>query len=175
MDDEKIRIRLISNAFSGMLEVSSLRGIEAIGQLFDFSIDCVLEASDQVETGRLVDPRARAGLLFLRGNEILRVVWGRVVEAKQRLAIQEDQRDITIRFVPRAWSTTIHERTEAYVGSAPQIIARVMKRALLTPDADFQLRLSGDYPEREFVLQYHETDLGFLQRLCEHWGIYFFF
>ncbi|MEZ4372458.1 MAG: type VI secretion system tip protein VgrG [Polyangiaceae bacterium] len=175
MEDERIRIRLISNAFSGMLDVSSLRGTEAIGQLFDFSIRCEIEIANNVESGRLVDPRARVGLVFLRGNELLRVIWGRVVEIKQLLSIQEDQRDISVRFVPRAWSTTIHERTEAYVGSAPQIIARVMKRALLVPEADFQLRLTGDYPEREFVLQYHETDLAFLQRLCEHWGIYFFF
>ncbi|MCA9633152.1 MAG: type VI secretion system tip protein VgrG [Myxococcales bacterium] len=175
MQDGNVRIRLISNALPGSVEVDELHGHEAIGQLFDISVRFAEPEGAEVDLERLVDPRARAGVLFVRGEELLRVIWGRFVEARKSLDADKNYADIRARFVPRAWSTSIHERTEAYVGSAPQIIARVMKRSLLTADGDYELRLTGDYPEREFVLQYHETDLRFLSRLCEHWGIYFFF
>jgi len=35
--------------------------------------------------------------------------------------------------------------------------------------------LSGHYAQREFVVQYQETDLDFVSRLLEHEGIYYFF
>lgn len=41
--------------------------------------------------------------------------------------------------------------------------------------ADFEERLSGKYPAREYVVQYRESDLNFVRRLMEHEGIYFFF
>ena len=35
--------------------------------------------------------------------------------------------------------------------------------------------LKGDYPKREYCVQYRETDFNFVQRLCEEEGIYYFF
>src|SRR6185369_186903 len=40
---------------------------------------------------------------------------------------------------------------------------------------DFELRLHDPYPVREFVVQYKETDLAFVSRLCEHLGVSFCF
>jgi type VI secretion system secreted protein VgrG len=36
-------------------------------------------------------------------------------------------------------------------------------------------RLVGDYPKRDYQTQYNETDFGFFVRLCEEWGISYFF
>ncbi|WP_372836424.1 type VI secretion system Vgr family protein [Puniceibacterium confluentis] len=41
--------------------------------------------------------------------------------------------------------------------------------------SDYELRLRGSPEEREYCVQYGETDLDFLQRLMEHEGIYYFF
>ncbi|MBZ9942454.1 type VI secretion system tip protein VgrG [Mesorhizobium sp. BR1-1-13] len=41
--------------------------------------------------------------------------------------------------------------------------------------AEFDLRLQGSYPPREYCVQYDETDLDFVQRLLEHEGILYFF
>ena len=41
--------------------------------------------------------------------------------------------------------------------------------------ATFENRLKGSYPQREYCVQYDETDLDFVQRLLEHEGIWYFF
>jgi type VI secretion system secreted protein VgrG len=43
------------------------------------------------------------------------------------------------------------------------------------PDAAFEKRLQGNYPQREYCVQYDESDLDFVQRLLEHEGIWYFF
>jgi type VI secretion system secreted protein VgrG len=54
----------------------------------------------------------------------------------------------------------------------PEIIKEVFRSHGLT---DFQDSLTGDYSQREFVVQYRETDFNFVSRLMEHEGIYYFF
>ena len=40
---------------------------------------------------------------------------------------------------------------------------------------DFEIRLTRKYPERDYIVQYDESDLAFISRLCEHYGIFYFF
>lgn len=40
---------------------------------------------------------------------------------------------------------------------------------------DYRLQLAGDYPRREYCVQYRESDLSFVQRLLEQEGIHYFF
>ena len=39
----------------------------------------------------------------------------------------------------------------------------------------FEFRLGSEYPEREYCVQYAESDLAFIQRLCAEVGIHFHF
>jgi type VI secretion system secreted protein VgrG len=41
--------------------------------------------------------------------------------------------------------------------------------------AKFEKRLQSSYPQREYCVQYDESDLNFVQRLLEHEGIMYFF
>src|SRR5712692_6957489 len=40
---------------------------------------------------------------------------------------------------------------------------------------DFQDRTQGSYPQREYVVQYRETDFNFVSGLMEQYGIFYFF
>src|ERR1035441_6436667 len=40
---------------------------------------------------------------------------------------------------------------------------------------DYKLQLYGEFPEREYCVQYRETDFNFICRLLEEEGIYYFF
>ncbi len=40
---------------------------------------------------------------------------------------------------------------------------------------DFKFSLQGTYPQREFCVQYRETDYDFVARLMEQYGIFYFF
>ena len=57
--------------------------------------------------------------------------------------------------------------------SVPDILRA--KLAAVDLGGSTELRLTGDYPAREFVVQYQETDLAFVSRLAEHLGVSFFF
>lgn len=57
--------------------------------------------------------------------------------------------------------------------SVPQIIAKVLKDQGIQSDA-WRFQLSAEYRPRLYCVQY-ETDLHFLQRLCEEEGLHFHF
>lgn len=58
--------------------------------------------------------------------------------------------------------------------SVVQIISRVLAEQGFS-DTDFALKLNKDYEPREYCVQYGESDLHFLSRLCEEEGIFYYF
>ncbi len=71
---------------------------------------------------------------------------------------------------PSPWS---RRRTSTWTSRCPQVIEQKLAAVSLT-DAS-TLRLRGAYAQREFIVQYKESDLAFVSRLAEHLGISFFF
>ncbi|GFM84641.1 type IV secretion protein Rhs [Pseudomonas cichorii] len=58
--------------------------------------------------------------------------------------------------------------------SVPDIIARILQEhGILADRYHFQLGLP--YPKREYCVQYDESDLHFIQRLCEEEGLHYHF
>ena len=56
--------------------------------------------------------------------------------------------------------------------TVPDIVSKVLDDAGMS---DYRLELSGSYPEREYCVQYGESDLDFVQRLLEHEGVFYYF
>ena len=54
----------------------------------------------------------------------------------------------------------------------PDIIEEVFKSCGFT---DFKLSLTATYDQREYCVQYRETDFNFVSRLMEQYGIFYFF
>jgi type VI secretion system secreted protein VgrG len=62
----------------------------------------------------------------------------------------------------------------------PGIIKEVLsdgslKSKRVSANVDHRFELTGSYPPREFCVQYNESDLNFISRLCEEEGIFYFF
>lgn len=55
--------------------------------------------------------------------------------------------------------------------SGPAVAMKVLEEHGIT----YESRLTETYPEREYIVQYEESDLAFVQRLLEHWGVAYFF
>ncbi|WP_282344973.1 contractile injection system protein, VgrG/Pvc8 family, partial [Pseudomonas sp. PS02288] len=58
--------------------------------------------------------------------------------------------------------------------SVPQIVAQVLEEHGILAGA-YRFGLSASYPERLYCTQYDESDLHFVQRLCEEEGIHYHF
>ncbi|WP_367086824.1 type VI secretion system tip protein TssI/VgrG [Pseudomonas aeruginosa] len=58
--------------------------------------------------------------------------------------------------------------------TVPQIVALVLEEHGILADA-YRFQLGTRYPEREYCVQYDESDLHFVQRLCVEEGIHFHF
>jgi type VI secretion system VgrG family protein len=83
------------------------------------------------------------------------------------------------------WSLTVRPRMEALsLTTATEVVQDVsavdiaLERLTglgLQPGKDHEVTLGGHYPLRDFVVQYRESDLAFVERLLEHEGITYFF
>ena len=83
---------------------------------------------------------------------------------------------VELTFVPRAFSTQMRETLDVFLDlTVPEIIEQCLQRCGLSPDEHYDIGgLTTEYEPREYVVQYKETDLRFISRLCEHHGIFFF-
>lgn len=154
----------------GDLAPVSLEGTEAVSTPFAFSV-VVRAASDSAAAFESHIDRD-ASLAFVASSGARRTLTGviRRVEIIERTASGE----LVIRygFAPRYarlderyWSR-IHPNL-----SVPAAIARVLDEH----GVPHRFELSGQYPEREYQVQYQETDRAFVERIAAEVGLFFYF
>ena len=75
--------------------------------------------------------------------------------------------------VPQTWFMTQRQDCRIFQNlSAPDIISQVLDDASVT---DYRLDITGTYPEKEYVLQYRESDSNFVQRMLAEHGMWYYF
>jgi len=158
------------------LRVRRLEGTEAISQLYRFELELV--AVGDGESGwpdpvDVVGSRVKLNLVRQDGT-VLRTVHGMVAAADERT--DDDLRNPVwhLTVVPRAWRASLYRTQEVFLDlTVPEIIEDKLSR--LSIPGYFRSQLTQEYPQREIVVQYGESDLDFISRLAEHLGIAYFF
>jgi type VI secretion system secreted protein VgrG len=162
------RFTLTLDGVQNELKVLEFTGKEAISQPFRFDLELVSERPD-LELENLLH---RQAFLSFDGQgsgihgQIYRIGQG---DCGKRLTRYQ------VSLVPRL--TYLGQRFNQRIfqhKSVPAIIAQVLKDHGIQRDA-FKFQLGSDYPEREYCVQYAESDLVFIQRLCAEIGIHFHF
>lgn len=75
--------------------------------------------------------------------------------------------------VPWLWFLTRRANCRIFQNmTIPDIVAKVFKDLGF---GDFRNALQGDFEQREYCVQYRETDFNFVSRLMEQYGIFYFF
>lgn len=144
-------------------------GEEGISRPFSFSLDLVSEDArvDGPELLRspvsVVLPREEAAPVHFHG----------VVRRFTQLGQEQGLTSYRMEIVPWLWLLSLSRDCRIFQDrSVPEIVEEVFQGHGLT---DFDIRLSGSYPAREYCVQYRESDLDFVSRLLEEEGIHYFF
>jgi type VI secretion system secreted protein VgrG len=163
--------------------------VEALSSPFSLDLDLAVPDATDLAPADLLGSRVTlrvgregASAWPFTGTSEPRAVHGVVVGVRQLLtddtpAIAEvgggaHAGTLRLTVAPRIQRLTLVETQEVYLEmNVPEILREKLTRAGLTEGEDFSLSLTGTYPKRDFVVQYRETDLAFLSRLCEHVGI----
>ena len=154
--------------YVGDLQVLSFTGTEGISQPFRFDLELVSENPD-LDLEKLLHKQAFLALdpqgSGIHG-QIYRVAQG---DAGKRLTRYK------VSLVPQL--QYLHHRTNQRIYqqmSAPKIIALILDEHGIKGNA-YSFQLSQPCPDRDYWVQYDETDLHFVQRLCEEEGIHYHF
>jgi type VI secretion system secreted protein VgrG len=151
------------------LQVLEFNGREAISQPYRFDVELISERAD-LDLASLL--HQRAFLAFSPNGEGIHGIVHRAEQGESgkrmtryRLAIVPQLAYLTHRTNQRIFQNL----------TVPQIVAQVLEEhGIVQGGYQFQLGPTV-YPERIYCVQYDETDLHFVQRLCEEEGIHYHF
>ncbi|MBX9757041.1 MAG: type VI secretion system tip protein VgrG [Pseudomonadaceae bacterium] len=150
------------------LQVLEFSGREAISQPFAFELELVSTRAD-LELETLLH---RPAFLTLSSDgsgihgQLYRVAQG---ESGKRLTRYHVSLRPQLAYLTHRVNQRIFQQL-----SAPKIIAKVLEEHGIQANA-YKFQLSAVYPERDYCVQYDESDLHFVQRLCEEEGIHYHF
>ncbi|CAE6781753.1 Type VI secretion system spike protein VgrG1a [Nitrospira defluvii] len=153
------------------LRVVRFEGSEGLSQVYRFSLD--LASSDpKIDFDQVVGQPA---LLTARGSRGIRLVHG-LVSAFEQTGKEGKWGLYRAEMVPAIWKLGL--RTDCRIfqeKTIPDIIKDVLLDAGLTAN-QFRFALtSGRYKNRTYCVQYGESDLNFISRLMEQYGIWYYF
>ena len=168
----EVRIESSGEPWEGV-HVRRLSGREAISQPFSFEVDVVCDPDRSLPEGAV--PGAPVTLVMDVEDEEMRRVHGILGPIDDSLDAPGGRSSYRLCVFPSVYRLTLVETQDVFLGlTVPQIIERKLEMHDLSP-LDYEFRLIRDYPVRELVVQYQESDLAFVSRLAEHVGMSFFF
>ena len=154
-----------------VLQLTSMSGSEEISRLFRFQLEMVSD-DPAIAPKEIVGKNLTLSIDLPSGGE--RYFSGSVshlvrVGNQSRSTKTIYQAEV----VPWLWFLTRTADVRIYQNmSVPEILEKVFSEIGF---AEFDFRLGRTHPNREYTVQYRETDFNFVSRLMEQEGIYYFF
>lgn len=147
---------------------ASMTGQESINQCFAFktafvSDDIDIDPNDILGQGVTIKVESDRGERYFHG----------LVDSFTLTEFSEER--IQYVAVLRPWLWFLSKTSDNRIFQNMSVVEIVEEVFSAYPNAQFEKRLQETYPQREYCVQYEETDLNFACRLLEHEGISFFF
>ncbi|MBV8880830.1 MAG: type VI secretion system tip protein VgrG, partial [Planctomycetaceae bacterium] len=164
-------------------QLSALTGHEEISGCYEFEFDLMSKKVD-VPLDKMLNNKAWIAIRQAvplsggkRGTKVFKLHG--LLSSFEVLEKVNDYVKYHAVLVPRLWKCSLITQCKVFQDKTiPDVIKAVLTDAAgaaLKDGDDLELRLSKSYAKREFVIQYNESDLDFLDRWMEHEGIYYFF
>lgn len=164
-------LKLTTSLGAGVLTPVSLSADEAIFQPYSVRVDAV-------STNKAIDPQSVVGtpmsVRVQRKGYPARYFHGICSRFAAGGLVEGDRRLYAMEFVPSLWFLSETSDCRVFQNMTTQQILQALFGD--TGVAPVQFKLYGDpLPEREYTVQFNETDLDFAHRLMEEEGLYYFF
>ena len=163
--------RFTSTKDTDDFSVYAFTGKEKVSTPYEFSIELIHESSN-VDLTQLLGTKALLEISDSSGET--RLVHGLIATIEQ-LHTTHIYTHYRCLLVPRLWFLEkIRDHRIFQNMTVPDIIYNILQEQGFSADSVSQ-KLANSYLEREYCVQYGETTLHFLSRLCEEEGIYYYF
>lgn len=172
---EKRHLRISTLLGKDVLLVEAINGSEGMSRLFGYELSLVSERQeiafeDIIGTGVTVSIGVPLG-----GRRFINGIVSRFAQTSGSGTTSGDTRVSHYRATIVPWFWLLCRSAESRIFqnlSVPDIVGKVFKEHGFS---DFQLKLQGTYPKRDYLVQYRETHFNFVSRLLEEEGIHYFF
>ncbi|HEY0289379.1 MAG TPA: type VI secretion system tip protein VgrG [Pseudomonas sp.] len=182
------RHKLEVHNLKASLDVLAFKGEEGLSQVFTYTIEFTSSDHDiaaEHMLGKRANfilhgmppkrPRRSADFLTLIPEPPLRTLHGAITGFK-RLSGSNDEARYEITLQPRLALLDKGKQFRIYQHqSVPQIVESILRKRHNFEVQDFRFTLVRDYPKREQVMQYDESDFSFIARLLADVGIWYCF
>lgn len=152
-----------------VLVLVRFEGTEGLGELFEYHIE-TLSKQENIDFDKALGQGCTLKVHAYEGK--IRTFHAILVEA-QWIGKYEDL--YRYRLVLRPWLWLLGHKANCRIfldKDVKEIIKQIFTDAGFN---DFEFRTNGDYDKIPYCVQYRETDLAFVSRLMELYGIYYFF
>jgi type VI secretion system secreted protein VgrG len=169
---ERVRFQFESlGDATGAWAMVRLSGQEAIGDLYEYALDLASEDLD-VDGDALLGKNAT--LTIVRGARE-RKIRG-VVRRVEHLGVRAARKMVRAVLVPALWSLSQRVDSRIFQTKNAQVILReVLEAPLAVFGRSVRFDLTREPHEREYCVQYRESDLDFVRRITEEEGIAWYF
>lgn len=165
----------------GDLVLTAFHGHEEVSRLFWFDLDLLSEKLD-IDPKKLVGQKVTFAVKFDDGTPrsfngyVSQFSSGAVEDMQDSPQDTRTRRHYHARVVPWLWFLTRRSNCRIFFQkTVPQIIEQVFDDAGFSGHWQSKLENESDYPQREYCVQYRETDFNFVSRLMEEEGIFYSF
>lgn len=163
-----------NDTFFDDMEVYELTGREQINQPFEYVVSVAYQSTTPLDIANLLN--CPVTIRFRSDGNEQRRVHGMIANVRDRMTVNASYILYDLTVVPTLWDLSRIHPTAVFLNSSVTQILEAKLTAAQLEASDFSVTgVTGSYATREFVLQYKESDLDFVKRQCEHYGIRFHF
>ncbi len=160
-------IRIMTPLGLDILLITGFEGHEEISHLFDFNVTMIADLNRTIRFEAIVGQSVTIEVSQVDGS--IRYLNG-IVKRFSQSARDENFLHFRAQMVPKLWLLSKKVRSRVFQHlSVPDIL----KLVLVGFDVNYDI--TGTYYERDYCVQYRESDFDFASRLMEEEGIYYFF
>ena len=150
-----------------VLLIRGFQGHEEISHLFDFEVNLIADVTKDVRFDKIIGQSVTVEMRMLDGDKRH---FNGIVKRFSQGGRDESFVYFRAQVVPKLWLLSKKIRSRIFQHLT---IPEILKQVLTGLDVAYEIQ--GTYYQRDFCVQYRESDFDFASRLMEEEGIYYFF